>query len=139
MADEDNIEIDGVVEAAEGALPNNLPQEVTNRQIEVSRDTSDPAYVKEQKRQIKRRKDHEIADLLFVMNDYSGRAFIWRLLGECGIYTASFPDNDRLLNFDQGRRTIGLNLQQACVEADSQLFNRMRDEAIERDKREAKT
>jgi len=38
-----------------------------------------------------------------------GRRFVWRLLGDCGVFRSSFTGNSETF-FNEGRRSVGLNI-----------------------------
>lgn len=53
----------------------------------------------------------EDSDFKAVIETPEGRRFLRRLLAECGIHRSTFAESDRLTAFLEGKRTIGLWLQ----------------------------
>lgn len=49
-------------------------------------------------------------DFLWLMSDPRGRRFIWRKLGETGVYSKIFNTHGGWMNFNEGRRDVGLSL-----------------------------
>lgn len=50
------------------------------------------------------------ADFLWLMDDPRGRRFIWQLMGRCRIFEPVFNTHGGLMNFNEGRRDVGLFL-----------------------------
>lgn len=49
-------------------------------------------------------------DFLWLMNDPRGRRFIWELMGTCKIFEPVFSTHGGVMNFNEGRRDVGLLL-----------------------------
>lgn len=49
-------------------------------------------------------------DFLWLMDDPRGRRFIWQLMGRCRIFEPVFNTHGGLMNFNEGRRDVGLFL-----------------------------
>lgn len=65
----------------------------------------------------RRQREKSQSDLRHVMNSKEGRRFIWRLLGETGIYRQSFSSDPLLMARNEGERNIGLKLLAELMEA----------------------
>lgn len=52
----------------------------------------------------------EIEDLQAIMGDAAGRRFMWRLLGQTGVYRSSFTGEPHGTIFREGERNVGLRL-----------------------------
>lgn len=77
------------------------------------------------------------ADLLIVMGSESGRRFMWGLLGECGMYRASFNNSGSITAFNEGQRDIGLRLTARITQECPEQYLAMQDEAIKADRKAA--
>ncbi|MDT8419353.1 MAG: hypothetical protein RQ754_02890 [Desulfuromonadales bacterium] len=78
------------------------------------------------------RREREIEDLKAVMATKEGRRFIWRLLGQAGIFRPSFvagsPDTTA---FNDGARNQGLNLMAEVMSEAPKQFLTMQQEAMD--------
>lgn len=73
------------------------------------RNARDPKAVDAAARVAKRRAEREAGDMRWIMSDARGRRFIWRLLGNAGIFRTSFTGNSETF-FREGARSIGLQV-----------------------------
>lgn len=77
------------------------------------------------------RREREIEDLKAVLGTPQGRRFIWRLLGQAGIFRPSFvagsPDTTA---FNDGARNQGLNLMAEVMSEAPKQFLTMQQEAM---------
>lgn len=82
------------------------------------------------------RREREIEDLKAVMGTKEGRRFIWRLLGQAGIFRPSFvagsPDTTA---FNDGARNQGLNLMAEVMSEAPKQFLTMQQEAMDDEQR----
>lgn len=76
-------------------------------------------------------REKEQNDLRWVMSTKQGRRFMWRLLGEAGVYRLSFNTNNAVMAFNEGARNIGLSLVTSIVEACPDRYAEMRNEQKE--------
>lgn len=83
------------------------------------------------------RREQEIGDLKKVMETPEGRRFIWRILGEAGVFRLSFvagsPD---ATFFNEGARNNGLTLLNEIMTEVSGSFLLMQKEAIEHEEKQ---
>lgn len=54
----------------------------------------------------------EKADLTTIMATPSGRRFMWNLVEACGVLDASFAGDERMTAYNEGRRSVGIELVQ---------------------------
>lgn len=66
-------------------------------------------HIKKAEGREKRKRDTELDDIKWVLSTPMGRRFIWRYLGECGIFRSSFVGQFQTF-FHEGERNIGLKL-----------------------------
>lgn len=57
----------------------------------------------------KAERDQEVSDLRQVMSTRAGRAFVWRILAEAGVFRISYTGNSDTY-FNEGRRALGVAL-----------------------------
>jgi len=81
-------------------------------------------------------REREIEDLKAVMDTKEGRRFIWRLLGQAGIFHPSFvvgaPD---VTAFNEGGRKQGLNLMAEIISETPTSFLTMQQEVMNDEQR----
>lgn len=82
-------------------------------------DAGDPEAVKARKRELKGAETLRLDALKAIMGVPNGRAYMWWLLGQCGIYRSSFAGDPHRTAFNEGQRNIGLivfaELHQHCA------------------------
>jgi hypothetical protein len=99
-------------------------------------DTGDKEHVQKVSRKAKAQREYEVFQLSKLLKDYDGRAVLWRILSQCGIYQDNlFPDNHGVMARQEGKRSIGLWLLREIHAADPHAYARMGEEAVERDLR----
>ncbi|BCS54773.1 hypothetical protein [Geobacter sp. SVR] len=85
------------------------------------------------------RREQQIDDMKAVMSTPEGRRFIWRQLGEAGVFRPSFvagsPDTT---SFNEGSRNCGLLLLAEIMSEAPENFLIMQKEAIENERRNKK-
>lgn len=97
-------------------------------------DTGEETQVKRKKTKAQLIRERETEALRSILSTFDGRAFLWRLLEECGIYTSSFTGNSTTF-FNEGKRHIGLWTLNEIMEVDPNAYMKMKVEAVERDKK----
>lgn len=55
----------------------------------------------------------------------SFREFIWELLSSCGLYTVSHAESTTQTAYNEGRRSVGLDVLAMLAEADPKLYGRL--------------
>lgn len=74
--------------------------------------------------------EQEQADLEAVMGTPAGRRFVWKLLGETGLYRSSYHPS-ALIHFQEGQRSIGLALLARLTADCPDQYLMMQSEAID--------
>ena len=97
-------------------------------------DTGEETQVKQKKTKAQLNRERELEALRNILSTYDGRAFLWRLLEECGIYTSSFTGNSTTF-FNEGKRHVGLWTLNEIMDVNPNSYQQMRVEAVERNKR----
>ena len=69
-----------------------------------------------------------------VLETRAGRAFVWELLTLCGIYRSSYTGNETGTVYQEGRRSIGLEMLGEINAIRPHIHVQMMDEAISREK-----
>lgn len=80
--------------------------------------------------------DMREGDVREVMGTESGRRFVWRLLGDCGLYRSSYHPS-ALIHFNEGQRSIGLQLLSEITSLCPAQYLVMQGEAIEAQRKAA--
>ncbi len=70
-------------------------------------------------------------DLQEVLRHEHGRRVVWRWLGSAGIYTTTYRRDSNSTEFNEGRRSLGLEILDAIQQADPDAYIRMQQEALE--------
>jgi hypothetical protein len=81
----------------------------------------------------------KVNDLLAVLSLPEGRRFLWDVIKDCGVYRSSYlaAVNPEGTAFNEGRRSIGLNLIVSINEADPLALATMGMEAAKKEATEA--
>lgn len=97
-------------------------------------DAGDEAVVSRAHKKQKTKRDQEREDLRTVLATPGGRAFIWRVLSQCGVYLDNpFPDLLGAAMRHEGKRHIGLWLIREITDTDPHAYARLRDEATNKE------
>jgi hypothetical protein len=67
----------------------------------------------------------------YMMDSRSGRALMWHLLGQFGVFHEGFSDNALIMARSAGRRSAGLELMQLIDNFTPEKYAKMVDEARE--------
>jgi len=94
------------------------------------KNAADEEQVKKASVKVELRREREMNDLASVLDTKHGRRFIWRFLGECGVFKSSFTGNSQTF-FNEGQRNVGLKLLSEIDEAAPEAYMIMRKEAKE--------
>jgi hypothetical protein len=98
---------------------------------------SNPAHIKSRKQREEMEALRSAAALEFVMSSALGRRFVWELLGETGMFRDSFTGNSTTF-YNEGRRSVGLKLQEKIEAQQANLFILMWQENLASKDRAAK-
>lgn len=92
------------------------------------KNAADEAQVNEAAAKEKRGRARDLEDMRFILETAQGRRFIWRQLGECGVFKSSFTGNSTTF-FNEGRRDVGLKLMADVMDAKPDAYLQMAEEA----------
>lgn len=98
-------------------------------------DTADEEAVPVRRNKARDKREKELNDLRDLLKTYGGRAFLWRVLTQTGLYRQSFTGDEPTTYFNEGKRRIGLWLIEEIFSADKGMFNVMQNEAEDRGER----
>lgn len=92
------------------------------------KNAADKAQVKAAEYKQKRGRERELDDVRSVLSSAEGRRFVWRYLGEAGVFKTSFHGNlETFIN--EGQRMIGLKLLSDINEANPNAYVQMLEES----------
>jgi hypothetical protein len=94
-------------------------------------DLTDEQIVAAVREKEERRRKREIEDLIKLMDTAHGRRFVWKLLGQCGVFRLSYSGELASTSFNEGQRNIGLGLFAEIMKHCPNLYLLMADEAKE--------
>lgn len=100
-----------------------------------NRNAADPEQVNVAAQKSKSARERELNDMREILATPAGRRFIWRYMGDCGLFSLSFTGNSTTF-FNEGMRNIGLKLLTDVTEARPEAYLEM---ALEAKKREEET
>ena len=105
---------------------------MTDERGQLVGNVSDSRQVREARKQVKRDKATAIEDVKHVMADGRCRRFVWRLLGDYGVYETPFDGrgND-WTNFRCGLQEAGRRLLKSVMDACPEQYAVMQAEAVE--------
>lgn len=91
-------------------------------------DVGDVKEVQEKKATYKLEEERDNAELHAILQGVAGRAVVWRILEECGVYKTAVGDATDIFRFE-GKRDIGLWLLGEVFTSDAKAYTIMRNEA----------
>lgn len=89
------------------------------------KNASDPQQLKEAQAKKNLRDREEVTDLKFVLSHPQGQRLLWRILGKCGIFTASQHFDPHVVYFNEGKRNLGLEILADINRADQNAIIQM--------------
>lgn len=95
-------------------------------------DAGDTKAVKQVEKAHKLRRLAETEHLREVLGTVSGRAVLWAVLEDCGIYRLSYHNNPHETAFREGNRQVGLRLLAEIHAAAPHAYIQMQQEATKR-------
>lgn len=108
----------------------------TPRPAEV-RQTSDPKQVGDARRRAERREARRLDFYRQVMSTVAGRAVLWDLISEAGVFETPWCNFQMEVNRNIGRQDFGRKMLAELVALDEQLYLLMETEARTRDRHDA--
>lgn len=99
-------------------------------------DVGDAPQVEQKKQVRKSRRDGEIDNLKAILATYWGREFYWRLLCEGRVFHPTYCVGDsHATAYNEGKRQIGLWAMTELQLSSPDMYEKMRLEAIERERK----
>ncbi|KKK52794.1 hypothetical protein LCGC14_3101320, partial [marine sediment metagenome] len=98
-------------------------------------DTSDAGQVEDRKRASQAAEERRAKEVREVLSTRGGRAFVWRILGKCGVYHSA-PEGSEAMSRFEGRRDVGIQVLKECLTSDPKVYILMQQEAADRDSEE---
>jgi hypothetical protein len=89
---------------------------------------SKPDHIKKAESKERRGRERELDDMAWVLSTPQGRRFVWRYLGECGVFRTSFNGQFQTF-FNEGSRNIGLKLLADVNDSQPEAYVTMMKEA----------
>lgn len=96
-------------------------------------DAGDKVAVGQQKKKSKLQQERELEELRQLLEKPSHRAFLWRVLSQCGVYQTNSSPEQGVMAFREGRRSVGLWLIEQMLTAMPASYAIMREEAAIRE------
>lgn len=84
--------------------------------------TSDPAAIKVKREKELRGREKFMDALKSLLSSSQGRCFVWDILSRSGVYTQSAEASGSWTYFNEGKRSIGLQLLSEIMEADDEKY-----------------
>lgn len=66
----------------------------------------------------------------FLLDNPHGRRILWKLIGSCGVYKSSAENSGSFTYFNEGKRSVGLNLIVDICEADPEGFIKLQKQSL---------
>ncbi len=85
---------------------------------------------------MKDKRKRALSDLRYVAKSVEGRRLLWQIMSESGIFLSSFNKESNIAAFQEGRRSVGLNVLHSIFDAKASLFGQMQEEHASEFKRE---
>jgi hypothetical protein len=95
----------------------------------VTRNAADPKQIEAQKEADKLALKQDAEDLRWLMGDARGRRVVWDLLGKAGLYSSVFNNHGGVMNLNEGKRLIGLDIHNRIMATCPELYHTMSAEA----------
>lgn len=93
---------------------------------------ADEDHVRRRTEELEAQAKREQEELKKILDTYAGRAFIWRILTECKIFSSSFTGDTEHTFFNEGKRAIGLQVLTEVLQLYPKAFTLMQSEATRR-------
>ena len=101
--------------------------------VEETIDVGDAPQVKKRRTKAKIKRDNELEEIKQLLAIPFGRRFLWRLLGECGVWHTMSQHTELRMAIQSGRRDIGLWLIKEIDEADKNGYMKLIQEDLRDD------
>lgn len=111
-------------------MPTQAQQTIAEEDLQQSFDASDPKQVNERRKKEGRKRKKRLDLIAGLMAIAEGREWIYEKLVECKVYAPTFVPNDpQATAFQEGRRSVGLELLADVMDAAEDSFILMCKEA----------
>jgi hypothetical protein len=94
---------------------------------------NDPVALKERDRQDKLAAKQLHEDLTEILKLPAGRRVLWSYLSFCGIHREVFSTNALQMAFNDGRRTVGLKIEDDIITTNAQAYLAMLTERVSKE------
>jgi len=109
---------------------------VSRRRKKQAFDINNPQHVKERNADLEFEQDSAADELIRLLDTYTGRAYIWRYISYCEVFSSSYRGEDELHKtlFREGKRAVGQMMVNEILTHYPKAFTLMQSEAAKRDK-----
>lgn len=90
-------------------MANNAPREPVPARPQAGFDASNPEQVHAREKASRALEQRKVAGLRLLLDHPDGRAWLWDLIGFCGVYRTSFTGNSETF-MREGQRNVGLKI-----------------------------
>lgn len=112
-----------------------IDEQMTAEEQENPFDAYDPELIEEKQKAVARLKEKKLRVVESIMSSEDGRAWMYDFLGvNCHIFSENRLEGERSARFE-GERAVGLRVLDEVMTASPEMFWKMRQEAIERDRK----
>jgi hypothetical protein len=98
---------------------------INQTQKPMVKNASDESQVKYAQVKEKLAADKQHNDIKFILATEQGRRFLWELLSSCGVYRQSADHSGSWTYFNEGKRSIGLEVLTQITAADPDSYLKM--------------
>jgi hypothetical protein len=85
-------------------------------------DLSNPEEVREAEIKERNVRRQELNDIRTLLNNASGRRFMWRMLEQCKVFNSIYSESDKQMAYYAGKQDLGHFLMSEISEADNNLL-----------------
>lgn len=75
-----------------------------------------------------RKRDREKSDIRFILKSPEGRRIYWNIMSETGVFRLSYNGDTNNTLYNEGRRSVGLNMLNNLLDAKPEAFSQMQQE-----------
>lgn len=78
-------------------------------------------------------KQIEVESMKFLISNPHGRRILWKIISQCGVYKRVADNSGSWTYFNDGSRSVGLNLIADIVEADPEGYIKLQQDQLGKD------
>lgn len=82
---------------------------------------------------VEEQKQLELESMRFLISNAHGRRILWKIISQCGVYKRVADNSGSWTYFNDGARSIGLNLISEILEADSEGYIKLQQDQLGKD------